>query len=235
MFGFNSRVVPHANLIWNHKNQLQLDIGQRRRWHRVMEQDGISWFPGEVADHEWAHVSGWMQLSGVRRHLSCVVPCRNQLASLGLLLPGLTDVLTEIGFPWEVVIVDAASTDGTASAAKRWCRMPGVRCGVGRPGTTRAEAILTGLQASRGDAVAVVDTAMHPSMAMIQQAVSLWSDGARVITSQPHEPGGIRRLNVLESDDESVGQIIDTRDFDQATGGFVLLDRMVVNGLLGEN
>ena len=59
----------------------------------------------------WAHASGWAQISGTRRTVSCVLTCRNQAPTLAKLLPFLSDTLTECGYPWEIIVVDIASVD----------------------------------------------------------------------------------------------------------------------------
>ena len=61
----------------------------------------------------WAHASGWAQLSGARQTVSCVLPCRDKAHTLAKLLPILSDTLTECGYPWEVIVVDCGSRDGT--------------------------------------------------------------------------------------------------------------------------
>ena len=56
---------------------------------------------------------GWAQLSGARQTVSCVLPCRDKAHTLAKLLPILSDTLTECGYPWEVIVVDCGSRDGT--------------------------------------------------------------------------------------------------------------------------
>ena len=64
----------------------------------------------------WAHASGWAQLSGSRQTVSCVLPCRDKARTLSMLLPILSDTLTECGYPWEVIVIDCGSIDGFVHA-----------------------------------------------------------------------------------------------------------------------
>lgn len=148
------------------------------------------------------------------------------------MLPLLTDALTESGFPWELIIVDVASTDGTSMLARRWSQLPGYRIAIMPAGTTRAAAILTGLHASRGDAVIVIDPTVRLSMSMVMQAITHWADGSPIILTQRTEHDGIELLEPSDSNGQALRPIIDTRDFRQADAQFVLLDRTIVEGLL---
>ncbi len=150
------------------------------------------------------------------------------------MLPLLTDALTESGFPWELIIVDVASTDGTSMLARRWSQLPGHRIALMPTGSTRAAAILTGLRAARGDAVIVIDPTVHLSMAMVMQAITHWADGSPIILTQRTEQDGIELLEPSHSIAEAMRPIIDTRDFRQADDQFVLLDRTIVDSLLND-
>lgn len=105
----------------------------------------------------WAHASGWALLSGRRRRLSCVISCFNQALEVSHLLPRLSDVLTECGYPWEVIVIDRGSDDATPDIARAWTELPGFRylrvASDGRDGRD----IEAGLLAARGDAVIVYD------------------------------------------------------------------------------
>lgn len=192
------------------------------------------WFP----DHHttitpWAPASGWLELDGTVRKIVCIIPCRNQRRYLSLLLPQISDLLTESGFEWEVLLVDAASDDGSISLLRQWSHEAGFRvaaCGVA---IHRSEAILAGLSASRGDAVIVLDPHARFRMALLRQALAHWRGGARIVFAT-HE-GGDRVVPLgpeSTTDDDLPAEMIDTSDFGEAVGGFVLLDARAVRLLL---
>jgi len=45
--------------------------------------------------------------------LSIVIPAKNEGPNLDLLLPQLKSALGDLGIRWEILVVDAASDDGT--------------------------------------------------------------------------------------------------------------------------
>lgn len=105
----------------------------------------------------WAHASAWALLSGRKRRLSCLLSCHNEAQQLSHLLPRLSDVLTECGYPWEVIVVDRGSDDATVELARAWTQLPGFRCLRVRSNGRDGRDIEAGLLAARGDAVIVLD------------------------------------------------------------------------------
>lgn len=182
----------------------------------------------------WAPASGWRTLDGADRTVSCVIPCRNQRRYLSLLLPQICDVLTETGLPWDVLVVDAASDDGSVSLLRHWSEMPGVRVALSREPVHRAEAIITGLRASRGDATIVLDANARYRMVLLQQAVARWLAGAEIAFAT--HTGGDRIVTPEQAAAAGLTNeaVIDTCDFDMAVGGMVLMDKAFVQQFLAE-
>ena len=89
--------------------------------------------------------------------LTVVIPARNEEGSIIETLDGITSTLTREGVPREIVVVDDASTDATASLILAYSeRDPSVRLvrNTGRNGFGMA--IRAGLNAATGDIVAVM-------------------------------------------------------------------------------
>lgn len=61
-----------------------------------------------------------LQMKSRLQSISCVVPCLNEEANLGVLLPGLLAVLKKLAPACEIIVVDDGSTDGTAGLLTRW-------------------------------------------------------------------------------------------------------------------
>jgi Glycosyl transferase family 2 len=187
----------------------------------------VGWHPEEMwGDSPWAHCSGWMQLGGQRQRVSCVIPCRNQRATLRRLLPQLADTLTECGYPWEVLLMDSASQDGSFELLQPWSRIPGFRLGSISAPVSRAQAMQLGLLAARGDAVIVLEPTEPQALNFVNQAIERWDNGERVVcvgrpcAQQPHEFLATPRLA-----HEGLDLLSDGR-------GLVLLSRPVVQELL---
>lgn len=134
--------------------------------------------PSEPA---WAHASGWAQLSGARQTVSCVLPCRDRADLLPQLLPILSDTLTECGYPWELIVVDCGSRDGTDSLMSAWGELPGFRY-LSTDGPVPLEAAFeAGILAARGDAVILLDPALPHTPELIPTMILQREADARLV------------------------------------------------------
>lgn len=180
----------------------------------------------------WAHASGWAQLSGARQTVSCVLPCENRARTLSMLLPILSDTLTECGYPWELIVVDGGSTDGTDGLMQAWSELPGFRfLPLGRPASLAA-GFEAGILASRGDAVILLDPALQHSPELVPPMILLWESDARLVYAQlSGEPG---RSILRQWDDAQMRQQLSRPDFvlPPQCMELGLLDRRLVDGLL---
>lgn len=180
----------------------------------------------------WAHASGWAQLSGARQTVSCVLSCENSARTLSKLLPILSDTLTECGYPWELIVVDAGSTDGTDGLMRAWCDLPGFRfLPLGRPASLAA-GFEAGILAARGDAVVLLDPALRHSPELIPQMILQWESNARLVWAQAiGEPG---RSTLRHWDEAQMHQQLSRPDFmlPPQCMELGLLDRRLVDGLL---
>jgi glycosyltransferase involved in cell wall biosynthesis len=138
----------------------------------------------------WAHASGWAQLSGARQTVSCVLPCRDRARTLSKLLPILSDTLTECGYPWELIVVDCGSRDGTDSLMTSWGELPGFRY-LSMDGPVRLEAAFeAGILAARGDAVILLDPALPHTPELIPNMIMQWESDARLVYATRDSQGG---------------------------------------------
>ena len=89
--------------------------------------------------------------------LSIVIPAHNEEGSIEPTIVALVDTLTSARVPYEIVVVDDHSTDGTRAAIARLSeRFSGVRYVQNRRRNGFGNAIHTGLDAFTGDAVCIV-------------------------------------------------------------------------------
>ena len=89
--------------------------------------------------------------------LSVVIPAHNEVGSIAATVSALTEVLEREGIDYEVVVVDDASTDGTARAvAPLAAENPRVRSLRSHYGRGFGFAVRAGLDRFEGDAVAIV-------------------------------------------------------------------------------
>lgn len=148
----------------------------------------------DPADRPWAHTTGWEEAGTGRRHrVSCVVLASNQARALADMLPRLSDLLTEFGHPWEIVVVDVESVDDTDRLMAFWAQVPGVH-GVRIPrAVNRLHGLAQGLAQARGDVV-ITCTPRDPRWAAaIPQLLMQWEAGSKLIcpaSDMPAATGG---------------------------------------------
>jgi dolichol-phosphate mannosyltransferase len=88
--------------------------------------------------------------------LSVVVPAHNEAESIGATVTTLADTLTAERIPHEILVVDDASTDGTAAVVNEVStRHPSVRCVRSHLPPGFGHAVRAGLDHYTGDAVAI--------------------------------------------------------------------------------
>ncbi|NLH47471.1 MAG: glycosyltransferase [Myxococcales bacterium] len=116
--------------------------------------------------------------------LSVIIPARNEADSIGSAVDGVRGVGARLGLAFEVVVVDAASPDGTAEVARRH----GAEV-IGQTQPGYGGALLAGFARARGEWVLTMDADLsHPP----QFVESLWrarADADLVIASR-YVPGG---------------------------------------------
>ncbi|HXC23145.1 MAG TPA: glycosyltransferase family 2 protein, partial [Solirubrobacteraceae bacterium] len=88
--------------------------------------------------------------------LSVVIPAHNEAESIGATVATLASTLTDERIPHEILVVDDASSDGTAAVvAEVSTRNPSVRCVRSHLPPGFGHAVRAGLEHYTGDAVAI--------------------------------------------------------------------------------
>lgn len=89
--------------------------------------------------------------------LSIVIPAQNEENGVGETISAIAEKLESESIPFEIVVVDDHSSDGTAAVVSTFGgRWPGVRCVPNLRSRGFGNAIHTGLEAFTGDAVCIV-------------------------------------------------------------------------------
>jgi glycosyltransferase involved in cell wall biosynthesis len=91
--------------------------------------------------------------------LSVVVPVYNELANVQPLLDDVQAALADYGQPWELIVVDDGSTDGTGAALQRAAAKGGAHLRVLRltRNFRQTAAMQAGIDAARGDVIVTMD------------------------------------------------------------------------------
>jgi Glycosyl transferase family 2 len=174
----------------------------------------------DAAGRLWAHASGWELRTGRLRRVSCVVLASNQAHALGQMLPRLSDMLTEFGYPWEIIVVDVESLDDAARSLTTWLQVPGIRLIHIPRAFNRLHGLAQGLAEARGDAVVTCTPGDSRWETGIPQLLLQWESGSKLIC--PATPRGTAERPEPQGDSGSLPA---------ALSRLALLDRQVIERL----
>jgi len=123
--------------------------------------------------------------------ISVVLPTYCEAASIQEALQRASSALRKIGEPYELIVVDDSSPDGTAELAEALSRELPVRV-VRRPGRSGlAQAVVEGWKAARGDVLGVMDADLqHPPEVLARLVKALRSPNVDLAIASRAEPGG---------------------------------------------
>jgi len=166
--------------------------------------------------------------------LSVVVPCHNEEGNVGPLLQRLTRVLEEVGEPFEVILVDDGSRDGTldglrtARSRDQRIKFLSLSRNFGHEAASTA-----GLRYASGEAVVLMDADLQDPPEVIPELVDRWREGFELVfaTRESREGEGFLKKTTSALFYRLMKRVVKF-DFPADTGDFRLMSRPVVNGFL---
>ena len=115
--------------------------------------------------------------------ITAVIPAYNEVESLPVLVPELSAALDQLGRPWEILIVDDGSRDGTdrgiATLAAADAR---VRGGSLRQNFGKSAALATGFRLARGEWIVTLDADLQDDPAELPRLVRALEQGADLVS-----------------------------------------------------
>jgi len=125
--------------------------------------------------------------------ISIVIPMYNEERAIGAELERITATMERSGRPYEIIVVDDGSTDGSAEIVRRWEGVRLIQHPVNR-GTGAART--TGLKAARGEVIVMTDAdGTYPNQEMPRLVAVLEEQGCdMVIGARRREAGTVRWL-----------------------------------------
>lgn len=113
-------------------------------------------------------------VSELPHRLSVVVPMFNEVENAGALVDAVESALASYPWPWELVVVDDGSTDGTGPALDRRARVAGPHVRVLHLARNfrQTAAMQAGIDAARGDVIATLDGDLQNDPADIPRMVA---------------------------------------------------------------
>jgi glycosyltransferase involved in cell wall biosynthesis len=167
--------------------------------------------------------------------LSVVIPLHNEQESLGALAERLTRVLDEQGEPFEAILVDDGSSDGTAFQLSSLSeRDPRFRVVTLSRNFGHQIAITAGLDRAVGDAVVVMDGDLQDPPEVIPKLLDRWREGYDVVYAVRQRREGepmLRRMRAAIF--YRFFRLVSEIDAPVDVGDFRLIDRRVLLVLRG--
>ncbi len=164
---------------------------------------------------------------------SVVGPVYNEIGLLESFYQRVAEAMEQLDEPWELVLVDDGSTDGSTEAIRDLAYSdPRVRPVLFARNFGHQIALTAGLDYSRGQAVIVMDTDLQDPPEAIHELIARWREGYEVVYAVRSEREGesfFKRATAALFY-RVINRITDV-DIPVDTGDFRLLDREVVEVL----
>jgi len=124
-------------------------------------------------------------LAALAPELSVVAPMYNEEGNIAAFVDAVEKVVAKLGVPFEIILVDDGSSDGTWSQivaeSKRHPTLRGARLArnFGHQG-----ALMAGLSEARGNAIVSMDGDLQHPPELIPELFARWREGYKVVTTE---------------------------------------------------
>ena len=162
---------------------------------------------------------------------SIIAPIFNERESMPELLRRVSAVMDGLGEPWELILVDDGSSDGSTDEIRRLAAQDQrVRPGIFARNFGHQIAVTAGLDYARGDAVVIIDSDLQDPPEVIADLVAKWREGYEVVYAVRAEREGESWFKTFTASlfYRLIFRITDIK-IPLDTGDFRLMDRKVVN------
>jgi glycosyltransferase involved in cell wall biosynthesis len=165
---------------------------------------------------------------------SIVAPIYNEVENIPLLYQRISEVMDEIGDPWELILVNDGSRDGSAEAIDALYQQDPERVRVINFARNFGHqiAVTAGMDYSRGEAVILIDADLQDPPEVIPQLIAKWREGFEVVYAVRAQREGESwfKLATASFFYRLLYRITDVK-IPVDTGDFRLMDRKVVNAV----
>jgi polyisoprenyl-phosphate glycosyltransferase len=161
---------------------------------------------------------------------SIIAPIYDELENIPELYRRVSEVMDSTGEPWELILVDDGSTDGSTQAIKDLAKEdPCIRPVIFARNFGHQVAVTAGLDYSRGDAVVIIDADLQDPPELILEMARKWKEGYEVVYAVRAEREGESwfKLWTASAFYRLIYRITDVK-IPLDTGDFRLMDRRVV-------
>ena len=164
---------------------------------------------------------------------SIIAPIYNEIDSLPELYRRVKEVMDSSGEPWELILVDDGSTDGSTERIRELARNDKtVRPVIFARNFGHQVAITAGWDYARGDAIIIIDADLQDPPEVILELAEKWKEGYEVVYAVRGEREGESWFKLWTASlfYRLIYRITDVK-IPVDTGDFRLMDRKVVNVL----
>ena len=164
---------------------------------------------------------------------SIVAPIYNELENISELYRRVSDVMNSTREPWELILVDDGSTDGSTEAIRALAKENEcVRPVIFARNFGHQIAITAGWDYARGDAVVIIDADLQDPPELILEMAKKWKEGYEVVYAVRAEREGESWFKLWTASlfYRLIYRITDVK-IPLDTGDFRLMDRKVVDVL----
>ena len=166
---------------------------------------------------------------------SIIAPIFNEAANLPELYRRICEVMDQTQEPWELILVDDGSKDGSTDTIRELARQDRrVRPVIFARNFGHQIAVTAGLDYSRGQAVAIIDADLQDPPELILEMIAKWREGYQVVYAVRTEREGETWFKKFTASIfyRLIYRITDVK-IPLDTGDFRLMDRKVVNVMNG--
>ena len=160
-----------------------------------------------------------------------VAPIYNEVDNLQVLYDRVSEVMDQTGEPWEIVMVDDGSSDGSTEIIQELHSKDGrINPVIFARNFGHQIAVTAGLDASQGDAVIIIDADLQDPPEVILDLIEKWKEGYEVVYAVRSKREGETWFKLITAAAfyRLIQRITDVH-IPTDTGDFRLLDRKVVN------
>ena len=164
---------------------------------------------------------------------SIIAPIYNEIDNLPELYRRVKEVMDSSGEPWELILVDDGSTDGSTDKIRELAEKDKIiRPVIFARNFGHQVAITAGWDYARGDAIVIIDADLQDPPEVILELAKKWKEGYEVVYAVRGEREGESWFKLWTASlfYRLIYQITDVK-IPVDTGDFRLMDRKVVNVL----
>lgn len=174
-----------------------------------------------------------MPVSAKGPKYSIIAPIFNETGSLAELYKRVSEVMNSLKEPWELLLVDDGSSDGSTEMIRELAeKEKRVRPVIFSRNFGHQIAVTAGLDYSRGDAVIIIDADLQDPPEVILELIKKWKEGYQVVYAVRTEREGETwfKRTTASMFYRLIYRITDIK-IPLDTGDFRLMDRKVVDAL----